>query len=86
MQAVKSTVEGVTDRDRRDVLGQPQRRIRARLQQSVDRHHRYSELLLQQLVPTAPLYRDVEEIRHAGPPAGVRTRQFLAFSRKRTEP
>ena len=86
VQAVKSTVEGVTDRDRRDVLGQPQKRIRARRQQSVKRHHRYSELLLPQLSPTAPLYRDVEEIRHAGPPAAVRTRQLLAFSRKRTEP
>jgi hypothetical protein len=31
-------------------------------------------------------HHDMEEIRDAGPTAAVRTRQLLAFSRKRTEP
>src|SRR5439155_5792581 len=42
----------------------------------------YSELVLQQLTAGTPVYRDVEEIRHAGASAAALTRQLLAFSRK----
>jgi PAS domain S-box-containing protein len=42
----------------------------------------YSELILQELEPGAPLRSDVEEIRHAGKSAAGLTQQLLAFSRK----
>src|SRR5216684_1727753 len=42
----------------------------------------YSELVLQDLEPGAPLRSDVEEIRHAGKSAAGLTQQLLAFSRK----
>jgi PAS domain S-box-containing protein len=42
----------------------------------------YSDLVLHQLEPGAPVRGDVEEIRHAGKSAAALTQQLLAFSRR----
>jgi len=44
----------------------------------------HAEMALEQLDPSQPLYRDLEEVRNAGQRSADLTRQLLAFARKQT--
>jgi len=87
-----STVEDVTDRVRLEVQLRQGQKMEAvgRLAGGIAHDFNnlltvilgYSDLVLRELAPEAPLRSDVEEIRHAGRSAAALTRQLLAFSRK----